>query len=515
MQITNPAGSGNTGAVAGSDPSGVVVPYNAPTSNDFEQVLRSITPPATAAAPAAATATPSAAASGATPGAAPSLNPLAAAAGANATGATTATTPYTGYAGYAGYAGAMPAMYVPVPLMMPMGMMPAAGSTAAVPTTTGSVAGAAPVVAGQPMAMVMMPLAMVPMGMMPMTGMPAAPVAPGATAPVTPGAASSAVASANAAAGAASGTLQAPIPGATPITQPFGPTSYTAEPAYDGYSHFHTGIDYGVPTGTHVGAAGAGRVVAAGWDSSGFGNRVIVNHGNGVQTLYGHLSQVDVTAGQTVQAGQELGLSGSTGNSSGPHLHFGVEKNGQWVDPAPYLSGTAGASTGAAATPTASLASTDGTATATTTAAVGGGAATGTTATTATTSLPDLIQQVAAQTGVPASLVSAVVQTESAGNPHAVSSAGAKGLMQLMDATAAEFGVTDVFDPRQNVTAGTKYLASLLRQFNGNQQLAIAAYNAGPGAVQQYGGIPPYAETQAYVQKVTALAQQNAARGAA
>jgi soluble lytic murein transglycosylase-like protein len=145
-------------------------------------------------------------------------------------------------------------------------------------------------------------------------------------------------------------------------------------------------------------------------------------------------------------------------------------------------------------------------------AAIGGGAAIGgSAATAAPTSLPALIRQVAAQTGVSASLISAVVQAESAGNPHAVSSAGAKGLMQLMDATAAEYGVTDPFDPQQNVTAGAKYLAHLLSEFNGNQQLAVAAYNAGPGAVQQYGGIPPYPETQAYVQKVTALQQQYAA----
>ncbi len=104
--------------------------------------------------------------------------------------------------------------------------------------------------------------------------------------------------------------------------------------------------------------------------------------------------------------------------------------------------------------------------------------------------------------GVPAALVHAVVMAESAGDPAAVSVAGAQGLMQLMPGTAASCGVANPFDPTQNVQCGTEYLRSLLDRYHGNVTLAVAAYNAGPGAVDRYHGIPPYAETQAYVQRV-------------
>ncbi|MBX6351848.1 MAG: lytic transglycosylase domain-containing protein [Thermoflavifilum sp.] len=117
----------------------------------------------------------------------------------------------------------------------------------------------------------------------------------------------------------------------------------------------------------------------------------------------------------------------------------------------------------------------------------------------------DQVVQTAAHTyGVPAALIQAVIQQESGGNPHAQSPAGAQGLMQLMPATAQALGVTDPFDPVQNVMAGTRYLKQLLDEFGGRVDLALAAYNAGPGAVRRYGGIPPYPETQAYVQSVLA-----------
>lgn len=99
-------------------------------------------------------------------------------------------------------------------------------------------------------------------------------------------------------------------------------------------------------------------------------------------------------------------------------------------------------------------------------------------------------------------LIAAVVRQESAGRVGAVSPVGARGLMQLMPATAKFLGVTDSFDPRQNVFAGTKYLRMLLDTFRGDLDLALAAYNAGPGAVQKYRGIPPYRETQNYVAKI-------------
>lgn len=111
------------------------------------------------------------------------------------------------------------------------------------------------------------------------------------------------------------------------------------------------------------------------------------------------------------------------------------------------------------------------------------------------------IEKYANEAGLDPNFVKAVVKAESSFNPNAGSSAGAQGLMQLMPATAASLGVSNAFDPEQNIKGGVKYLKQMYDQFK-NYDLALAAYNAGPGAVQKYGGIPPYAETQNYVQKV-------------
>ena len=105
------------------------------------------------------------------------------------------------------------------------------------------------------------------------------------------------------------------------------------------------------------------------------------------------------------------------------------------------------------------------------------------------------------------SLVRAVIQVESAFNPRAVSPKGAVGLMQLMPATARQFSVGNAFDPEENVRAGTKYLRQLLDRYDGNEQLALAAYNAGPGAVDKHGqSVPPYRETRSYVSRISEMA---------
>ncbi len=118
----------------------------------------------------------------------------------------------------------------------------------------------------------------------------------------------------------------------------------------------------------------------------------------------------------------------------------------------------------------------------------------------------DLIAENASVHGVRADLVHAVIQTESAFNPMARSIKGAMGLMQLMPATATQFGVTNAFDPAQNIRAGVAYLKHLLKRYSQNEELALAAYNAGPGAVQKYGAVPPYRETRDYVSKVRSRA---------
>jgi len=121
------------------------------------------------------------------------------------------------------------------------------------------------------------------------------------------------------------------------ISQPFGPSSFWFEPAYGGYPHFHTGIDLVEPFGSPVYAADDGVVALVGSSSSGYGNYVVIAHSGGLDTLYGHLSTALVKVGQTVTQGQPVGMEGSTGNSTGAHLHFELRINQKPVDPAPYL----------------------------------------------------------------------------------------------------------------------------------------------------------------------------------
>lgn len=120
----------------------------------------------------------------------------------------------------------------------------------------------------------------------------------------------------------------------------------------------------------------------------------------------------------------------------------------------------------------------------------------------------DEIRIAARSFGVDPALVRAVIHAESAFNPQAVSSKGAQGLMQLMPGTAREVGVSNALDAAQNIRGGVNYLARMLQLHDGNIKLATAAYNAGPGAVDRHGGIPPYAETRAYVERVGILHQR-------
>jgi soluble lytic murein transglycosylase-like protein len=115
-----------------------------------------------------------------------------------------------------------------------------------------------------------------------------------------------------------------------------------------------------------------------------------------------------------------------------------------------------------------------------------------------------IIRDAAAKHGVDQTLIQRVIAQESNFNPRAVSRKDALGLMQLLPKTAAQYSVANVFDPAQNIEAGTHYLKDLLERYHGNLSLALAAYNAGPEMIQRYGGVPPFLETRSYIQRITA-----------
>ena len=130
-----------------------------------------------------------------------------------------------------------------------------------------------------------------------------------------------------------------------------------------------------------------------------------------------------------------------------------------------------------------------------------------------TANLDAIFEQASEKYDVPINLLKAVAKAESNFSPKATSGCGAMGIMQLMPDTAKSLGVSDPYDPEQNIIGGAKYLSNLLSEFGGNEELAVAAYNAGPGSVLKYNGIPPFSETQSYVSRVMGYCGENISAG--
>ena len=297
-----------------------------------------------------------------------------------------------------------------------------------------------------------------------------------------------------------------PLPGGR-VTQKFGPTSLAMEPAatINGvhYAHYHPGIDLATRAGTPVLAAANGTVTYAGRESDG-AVVVKIRHDDGYVTLYGHLNpDLHVKVGDRVSRGQELGTEGSTGNSTGPHLHFGLyAKNGTAIDPTPFLtSGRLPDAVSQASPAPNSLASP---------ASVTDAGATAWEPTQAVLARFDAvagsipyaaqIRSAAVANGIDPLLLASLVSNESNFHANSVSGSGAKGLTQLMPKTASAMGVKDPFDPQQNLNGGAKYLALQLKRF-GRIDRALAAYSHGPGTVWRAKGSVP-SSARVYVSRV-------------
>jgi murein DD-endopeptidase MepM/ murein hydrolase activator NlpD len=282
------------------------------------------------------------------------------------------------------------------------------------------------------------------------------------------------------------------------ISQHFGPTTSKASPAHtvDGvtYPHFHDGIDIAAPVGRPVRSIAAGKVIFAGTYPD--GARVVrVQHADGSISLYAHLGKgLDVHKGDTVAAGQQLGIVGTTGHVTGPHLHLELLVNGRDADPEPVLERgrLPGATDGTIDTAVLGVPGPD----AATTAALEAFDKVA-----AKIPFAAEIRDAAVRAGIDPLLFASLVKAESSFHPNSVSKCGAMGLTQLMPATAKAMGVEDPFDATQNLRAGAKYLARNLHIY-GRTDLALAAYQAGKGAVARAGGIPDSPTTRHYIDRI-------------
>ena len=308
------------------------------------------------------------------------------------------------------------------------------------------------------------------------------------------------------------------------VTSGFGPRG----------SGFHTGVDFSLPIGTSVAAIGSGTVQTA-YSENSYGKYIKLHLDTGEEVIYGHLSSFNVVDGQRVQAGAQIGYSGNTGKSTGPHLHFEVRQGGQPINPMGWLGSYRSSNYLAGIKALRDR-----------------GGKIGMTISDFNSLSPEqqkmvlygawddvsrfdngvgrwrsLVEKEARAYGVDPNLVLAVMQQESGGNPRAISGEGARGLLQLMPATARSLGVKNIFDPEQNIRGGVMYLSDRIKEFGGDIRLGLAGYNAGPGdrsgynprtkdkgvwgAIRKAGGkldwhsVKPFlpTETQNYVENIT------------
>jgi hypothetical protein len=291
-------------------------------------------------------------------------------------------------------------------------------------------------------------------------------------------------------------SFESPLPNSR-LSQAFGPSTEALEPSatVDGvtYPHYHNGIDMAAPLGSTVRAAADGMVTYAGRQSDG-AVVVKIRHDDGYVSLYAHLDpSLQVAVGQQVAAGQAIGQVGMTGNTTGPHLHFGLyNTSGTAVDPATWLK------TGSLPDP-ATLLGPSAADPATLTQVSGAATLARFDAVSSQIPYAAEIRQAAVANGIDPLLLTSLVYAESNFHPNAVSKCGAQGLTQLMPRTAQGLGVTDAFDPQQNLNGGATYIARQMRNF-GRVDLALAVYNAGPGAISRLGVVPD--SKQGYVKKI-------------
>ncbi len=291
--------------------------------------------------------------------------------------------------------------------------------------------------------------------------------------------------------------FSSPLPGGR-LTQSFGPTSLSIEPAATvggvHYAHYHNGIDLAAKLGTPILAAASGTVIYAGRMSDG-AVVVKIRHDDGYVSLYGHLNpSLDVKVGDKVQRGQRVGLEGMTGNTTGPHVHFALyTKAGKAVDPQPFLDSGKLPEAESLATPSSVSSPGETTWESSQTVLARFDAV--------ASKIPyaSQIRSAAIANGIDPLLLAALVSNESSFHANSVSSAGAKGLTQLMPKTASGMGVSDPFNVQQNLDGGAKYLALQVKRF-GRIDMALAAYSKGPGTVWRAGGVPSSAT--GYIRKV-------------